>query len=125
MILDSIGDVNPIEYGGGVVVDHGHGPQIEYTHGLDFDGADPAAMVVYQVPVEDDVFGWHDWADIKGIASFVDSTPAELRAAGKSLQLMERVWATECIADYHGWVNLDEYPITLSEEELEERWELD
>jgi len=38
-IYDRIGDVDPIEYAGGVVFKTDHGYEIEYTHGLDWEGS--------------------------------------------------------------------------------------
>jgi len=121
--IDTIGDVDPVEYGGGVVFKNEYGPVVEYTHGLDWDGADPNAMEVYRVPVPADVFGDHSWANLKDLADFEGRTTKALRKLGKSRLVMGRVAALEAIASYYGWHELDHYPLTLTADEINARWE--
>lgn len=196
--LGSIGDVNPIEYGGGYVFeDKGQQPWIEYTYGLEdepelsvrnttldtwferdrahvalyvkpeFGPDDKGDLIVewwdedvaqavedgfldprdwhgsafsyaqdmdllaglqpvqvYRIDVEDDVFSYHDWAKIEDIARGLGQDPEELLASGRSHKIMDRAWATETIAAYYGWHELDQYPETFTVAELEKRWKL-
>lgn len=98
---------------------------MEYTHGLETEGETEERMTVYRCDVEDNVFEYHNWADLKSIASCLGSTVGELQSCGTSDKVETRAYATECIASYYGWYELDQYPITLTQKELEERWELE
>lgn len=122
-VLDTIGDINPVEYGGGYVLDSGDGPWIEYFSGLDCE--DTETLQVYRVPVPDHVWDVHDWAtrEMSSMADTVGMDVAELRALGHSLELPDRVYALEVIALTWGWEKLDHYPLHLTEAELLERWE--
>jgi len=121
-IIDTIGDVNPIEHGGGVVVasDEG-GYTIEYTAGTE--ATDGEVLDVFQVNVEAHVFDYHDWVDVTAIANFEGVSEDELLALGVSPHVMGRVAATQAIASYCGWFELDQYPLQVTEAELEDRWE--
>lgn len=121
--IGAIGDVNPVDYGGGVIykVTGNPEPVLEYVHGLD--GGDTSKMMtLYRVEVPDDVFGYHNWVNIESVASAIGADPEELRRAGKSKKLMDRVWAIEAIASTHGWHELDHYPFDMTEAELRRRW---
>lgn len=121
-IIDTIGDVNPIEHGGGVVVEEEDGGYtIEYTHGTEATSGD--ILDVFQVRVEDHVFNYHDWVDVTSIADSEGMSKDELLELGVSPHVMGRVAATQAIAGYCGWYELDQYPFQLTEKELEERWE--
>jgi len=131
--ITSVGDVNPIEYGGGFVYSEDGNRWIEYTSGVEDvedapmegdPGYEDIKLTVYLVAVEDDVFGWHSWAKIADIARTSGYAKQDLKAAGKSSKLRDRVWATEAIAGMWGWYELDNYPITLTVAELGERWKL-
>lgn len=60
--------------------------------------------------------------DLAAIAATNGTTEQELRDALCSDDVNARVWAYESIAGYHGNHNFDSYPLTLSNEELDERW---
>lgn len=135
-VIGHIGDVNAIEYGGGPVLrnlEDGH-ILIEYTYGMEGEedspmdgdeGYEDFVLTVYRVEVEDDVFDYHDWCDVDSVASTIGADPEELEEAGRSPNVMDRVWATEAIASNWGWEELDHYPVTFTVAELEEQpgWE--
>jgi len=134
-IHGTVGDADPIEWGGGVVFRVTEGRDyagrkmkpyyvVEYTDGLDWEGADPERMEVYRVPVEPDFFGWNDWVDVDDVADSIGIDAAALARLGRSRTVMDRVEALIAVAGYYGWHELDSYPLTLSSDEIEERWEL-
>lgn len=123
-IVGRIGDDDPVEYGGGVIMKNKNRYTLEHTYGLDWEGSDPENMPVYRVPIKDDVFAYHDWADVEGISSALGEDPEELIRLGKSKTLRVRALVTEWIASYYGWDTLDAYPIYLTSEEIDERWSL-
>lgn len=71
------------------------------------------------------VHRYDEWfhSDLSGVASSCGSTLAELRTALCSEDAKERAWAYEAIAGHHGYVNFDQYPLTMTKKELDERWE--
>jgi hypothetical protein len=120
--IGSIGDVNPIEYGGGVVFDTEYGPIIEYTYGLEDESDDANEMDVYQVSVARSVWDDLNWAYEMEIAEVTGIQLRKLVKMGKSKDVMDRVAAYEAAASVYGWHELDQYPVKLTAKELEQRW---
>lgn len=65
---------------------------------------------------------WFD-RDLARVADSIGSKVADLRTALCSDGTNDRAWAYEAIGGYHGFVNLDSDPLTLTESELDARWE--
>ncbi len=137
--IGSIGDVNPIDYGGGFIFSAPEqgGPWIEYFDGLeayvdvigqaDADDIPDFEVVIYRVDLHRDgkeFLSWYDWVDWEDVASStgVDveeyTTPSRLRTA------QARALAIQDAAGYYGWHELDTYPLDLTLAELQERWGL-
>jgi hypothetical protein len=130
--LGSVGDVNPIDYGGGHLfsVPGGGGPHLEYFEGLDSDERaerlsydddadekiDKLKVLLYRVDLGEDAkdflsdHDWVDWADVArstgGDAS--DYEPGKLRTA------QARARALQDAAGYHGWHEFDRSTTTHS-----------
>lgn len=139
-VLGSVGDVNPLDYGGGIVFIHAQTgkPEIEWTEGLDglarqVDADDPRkikkiALTVYRVPVPDDVVDYYDWADWKSIANQYEGpngtrlTRKAMEIRGQSNDPMQRAHIVIDLAQYEGWHNLDSEPAHIEYGELERAW---
>jgi hypothetical protein len=121
--VGSVGDVNPVDYGGGFVYKLPGDPEpyIEYVHGLD-GGDTEGRMTLYRDSIPADVFAHYNWAKVEEIARYIGADPDELRRLGASRKVMDRAYAVEAIASYHGWHELDQYPLELTEKELRRRW---
>ena len=74
---------------------------------------------VYRRDVPDDIWKEFDWAEPDAVMSFVDGDAAD----GTDPDPMTRAHLITNIGDYHGWRNIDDYPLTLSLHELRLRWE--
>ena len=125
-IVGRIGDVNPTEYGGGVIFSDGKLRWLEYTHGresMSWDDPEVEELEVYQVDIEDDVLDDHDWVDLVNLSGYTGLDEEELLEQAKGT-LAERAQLLSDIASYYGWHELDSYPITFGAVELEERWRL-
>lgn len=134
--LGSIGDVNPIDYGGGYIFStpESGGPHLEYFEGLDSDERasrlfdddeiDALKVELYRVDLgkdAEDFLSDHDWIDWKDIARTTGQDISEY-APGKLRSAHARARAAEDAASYHGWANFDSYPLQLTVGELKERW---
>jgi hypothetical protein len=127
-ILGTVGDVNPVEYGGGYIVQEGDDePRIEYFHGLDTDEPDEdGKFKVYYATVEADVFDWCNWVsldDQERFAKGVGVSIEEYRLQARSSNVAERARIIEDIAGHWGWYTLDNYPALFTEAELRARWD--
>ena len=125
-VLGNVGDVNPVEHGGGVIVQDGDDePRIEYFYGLDTDEPDEnGKFKVYYATVEPDVFGWHNWVSLDNqeeLAEEAGVSIEEYRLQGRSSNVVERARIIEDIAGRWGWYELDYYPAMFTEVELRER----
>ena len=136
-VVTTVGDVNPIEYGGGYLflckVSGQSNYVVEYTHGTENEPAaeglseyEPAysrvPLVLYRVDLPENVWEWHSWADPNDVATSIDADPAELRRAGSSPDPRERLYALEAIAGHWGWNELDHYPLSMTVSDLRKRW---
>lgn len=67
---------------------------------------------------------YEEWfmKNLTGVADSVGMSKKELVDALLSADVPQRAMAYESIGGYHGYSNLDQYPLELSEEELDERW---
>mgnify|MGYP001586861803 FL=1 len=122
-----IGDVTPIEYGGGYVFKGDDGIWIEYTNGLgDFDGDESALesyrVEVYRVKVADDVFFDLDWMNWDNLAFSMGRKVKELESESLSDNPVTRAMLYWDVASHYGWHELDHYPLILTVKELEDRW---
>lgn len=138
-VLGSVGDVNPIEYGGGYILrnDADDRPCLEY-----FDGLESVVTKAWDVDIDDtaqtdkikirlynadlETSGERfmsdlDWVDWSGIASYT-GTPIEHYTASVLDDLRTRAQAACDVASFHGWENLDSYPLELTLTELIARW---
>ena len=133
-----IGDVNPIEYGGGYVFKaDNETPRLEYVHGLDethpkawdldlddLAQTDRATCTLYRVDLGgngQDFLDWHDWIDWKEISDFTSQELADYSASALD-DIGARAQAVQDAAAYHGWINFDQYPLQLTLTELIARW---
>jgi hypothetical protein len=137
-ILDRIGDVNALEYGGGFIYDSGYGPHLEYTYGLetetadtDFSDVDPGdeeakeiEIPIYTVDLEKNAFAFmrsFDWVDWGDVADFIGMDKNELRAAANTVA--GRASMIEAAAGYHGWGEFDHDPDMRNVYALNEQWD--
>lgn len=138
--LGSVGDVNPIDYGGGYIFSspESGGPHLEYFEGLDSDERaqrlsydDEAEEKIDKLKVElfrvdlgkdaKDFLSDHDWVDWDEIADSVGSDGSAYEP-GKLRTAQARALAVQDAAGYHGWNNFDSYPLGLTVGELKKRW---
>lgn len=60
--------------------------------------------------------------DLEAVAESCGTTLTKLRQCFCSEDPLERAFAWCCVGDYHGFENLDSYPLHLTEAELEARY---
>jgi hypothetical protein len=150
--IAQLGDVNPIDHGGyfiyrditGVYPEEGEilepppedsedGQFTIYRFSLDRCKVvwDDNPFAVYLVPDGYNPENWQhalmsydEWFhdDLASVAESEGSTLAHLREEFCSPDPLARARAYESIGRYHGWENLDSYPLTLSREEVEKRY---
>ena len=144
-LIANLGDVNPIDHGGYFIFedetriytheaelllepsdDDPEGPYEVYRFSLDrckmkhgylvsfeFDKTWPHALSQYE-----------QWfaKDLVEVASFIGSTEEGLQDQLCSVDPIDRACAYRAIGDYHGFANLDSYPLCLTRFEVEERY---
>jgi hypothetical protein len=133
--IGSIGDVNPIEYGGGYIFsDPGAGgPWVEYYYGMEQElpdvQEDPEDVpnlpaLLYRVDLHRDArefLSWYNWVDWDAVADSVGQDedayrPSRLKTA------RDRALAVSDAAGYYSWAQFDQYPLQLTLGELMARW---
>jgi len=132
-VVGTLGDVNPLQYGGGVIFVRrktlssptGQSPWIEFvgeSRGEDED--EDSNRTVYRVDIPSDVAEAYDWIDWAQLARYPGTTEDELIEQARSRDVSTRARLIELIGDYYGWRSLDDHPMELTGRELEERWGL-
>jgi len=122
--VGTIGDAHFLDYGGGPVYPDGHGGyMLEHVDEPADDGpafdSPRARWTVYRVDLAPRGIDWVKWADVADSASM---TAMELKRLAASKDPMKRAYAFETVAGYYGWYELDQYPMTLTRAEVEERY---
>jgi hypothetical protein len=144
-LIANLGDVNPIEYGGYFVYRDETGTYTEEAELLlePPEDATEERWTVYRVPLDrcklirgylvsakykadwpHPLPSYDEWfhKDLEGVADSMDWDIDELREAFCSADPLKRAEAYRAVGDYHGWENLDSYPLTLTREEVETRY---
>jgi len=121
-IYSTFGDVNPIEYGGGVVVREENGSLVTwYTEGLEAYDNTKKHIHVYRYDVSD-IPAWPDYGAIADACdSDVARKVAEAIAVGNEpidLTDDELIDLHQDIVSYWGANELDQYPVTFTRKEL-------
>lgn len=115
-IIGTIGDVNPLDYGGGFVYrDDDGGHSIEWYEPED-DTNEDCAILVYRFPIDG---GAESWMDLASVASSADH--ASIAEDFKSDNPVVRAYAFWSVAGHYGWHNLDSDPLRLTRAEAEAR----
>lgn len=137
----TVGDVNPIDHGGGFILfAPGQSPWIEFTHGISDDDREipdewiedgepnqaflAQQVTVYRVDLEtcgEALLSSLDWCDLSEVErscgyAGTDNPYGNLRA------LRQRARLVEDVAGYYGWHELDDDPLVMTLGELRERW---
>ncbi len=123
--VGNVGDVSWPEYDGGpVFVDQTgvYPPELEYveTPAEEADFEDPKARwTVWRVVLDK---GVPDWGELDAVADSTGMDPDDLRAAFESDDPMERASAYVDWAGHYGWIEFDQYPLTLTCAEVNKRY---
>jgi len=139
--IDNLGDVSPIEYGGYFIFEDETGvyeaeaeywdadertayrfelERLEYVGGLLL----PKTIYDKQPHLSHPIGRYEVWfaKDIDAIASTCGDDPQELRRWFCSADVLDRARAYRDLGYYHGFNELDNYPIVLRKKEAEERY---
>lgn len=95
------------------------------TSSDDDDDARPSVKVtLWRYSLPDDVWHEHDWAvkHIPRMASNVGMDPEYLEDLGTSENPSRRSEAIQFIGNYHGWDNIDGYPLRTTAGAMRTRW---
>ena len=112
-----IGDMNPIEHIGGVVLDRGQGPEVIYFMAWDCSGEE--RVTVYSLMVADDVTEELSFADWDKVAQCCGYEKDKLVEKGRSENILARASVYETFGAYYGMSELDCYPREMTLEEAE------
>jgi hypothetical protein len=116
-ILGTIGDVNPVDHGGGVIIDAGYGPQLVWYQDT---GRDDGTVNVFRVFIADNIEADLDWVDWDALDSYTSVHPDEIDGRfSASATPAQRAQIYADAGSYHGWANLDNYPVTMTLAEAE------
>lgn len=141
-LVGTIGDRNPVEYGGGYVFRDKTGvydPEVEWIEPMPsapYRGSG-SGVTVYRVPMERHTYvdgilsdnSYHPdkavWYanDLDAVCRYCDCDRDELIGNLCGDDPVARAWAYETLANYHGWYEFDHYPLTLTADEAEKRYE--
>lgn len=115
------------EFNGDALFRTKHGIQGEHWESTDDEDNDNGArsrVTLWRYSLPDAVFSEHNWArkDAAAIAKTHGQTLSSLIAASTSRNPAERQQALEMIAGYHGWTNIDGYPLETTAGGMRRRW---
>ena len=133
--VGAVGDVNPIDYDGGIVLEDSTGvyaPEVEYYERES--DADNSKIRVYRFSADKCTFEGGILSDnpyhkdhAVWFADSIASIAAQYDRGVDFISMlcsddtMKRAWAWVEVAIYHGFEELDSYPLTLTVKEAEKR----
>ena len=117
-----IGDMNPIDHGGGVVFQNGEdqSPEVLYFSGWHDD--EGPRVTVSTFCVEDNVLEDLNWVDWDSVASCIGMDVAELKGYAVSDNVLARAQVYESVAGHSGFGELDSQPRELTLEQAEKEY---
>lgn len=151
-LAGTVGDINPIDYSGGFIYTDETGvypPELEWIESEDQHKAEPSNWTVYRILLErcamvkiDSAFrlitgtyepSWPhpieryiEWFDesIRDVSNTCGIAIADLESMLCSNDPQELAQGYLSLAQYHGWVNFDGYPLKFTDrQELESRYQ--
>src|SRR5574341_164957 len=132
--IGSIGDRNPIEYGGGYIftASGSGGPWVEYFDGLETVAPDAdededldLEVIIYRVDLHEDgkrFLSWYDWVDWNDVARSAGQDVEDYTSPSNLRTAQARALAIQDAAGYYGWHEFDQYPLQLTLGKLKQRW---
>lgn len=115
--IGRVGDVNPIEYEGGIVYRHKGVSCVEYYVPSPED-SQTQDIEVYEFEIED-----HDWIEWHYVnkSCGCDYGPETFENLNERARILDAANALISAGFYYGMRNLDDYPLTLTPREAERR----
>jgi hypothetical protein len=133
--IGSIGDVNPIEYGGGPILtaSGSGGPWVEYFDGLESVAPDAdededldLEVMIYRVDLHEDAkrfLSWYNWVEWEKVASSTGQDAEDYTNLTNLRTAQGRALAIQDAAGYYGWHEFDQDPLQLTLGKLKQRWD--
>jgi hypothetical protein len=131
-VAGNLGDKNPFDYGGLIVFDvWQREPEHQYVAAefwFEPEEGKGDHYEVYRFNVEPDVLKDLDWiasSDTGNWDVIAENAGIErhvIERMAVSNDPLERAQVYRMVGDYHGWENIDSYPVALTREEIEVRW---
>lgn len=114
-----IGDMNPIEHGGGVVFDRGHGPEMLYFQ--DWAGEEGPRVSVYEFTIAENVIEELTWVEWESVASCIGMDVKELKEHAVSENVLARASVYQAVGAHSGFREFDWQPqeLTMNQAEVE------
>lgn len=118
-----IGDLSPIEHGGGIVFEGDFGPELIYFQPW-ADGGQKYVSV-YTTTVDDDLLeDYHWWSSAwERVAEFSGLRTEELREFAGSEDPLVRAQVLELLAQDYGWSEFDDSPEEMTLEGAQAKYE--
>ena len=128
--LHSLGDVNPIEHGGGYIIRRSEKgkPARVFLEYVEWDGEDDNARgSLYQVhiPKRGEVWKFLSWVQEgprRDLAKWYGDEITQAAFVAGTGNVRFRANILMDVANYYGWANLDDYPVRVTRAELKKRW---
>ena len=118
-VICKVGDVNPFNHGGGVVVEDDEGLWLYWWRGREEteEGHENSEFMVYIVEIPDDPDEEYDWAVDEWFLSFIGEEEGErdMSTIGRAQRLLD-------LAHYYGWHNLNPWEKQISGARLMKRF---
>lgn len=113
-VVGHVGDVNWPAYDGGPILRTNDGYMLEYVLSPESNGTHK--YMIFRTRLDREPIP--SWINVRDVANFSGMSPSVLRQWWRSRDVRRRAAARETVASYHGWENLDQYPLNLTKREV-------
>ena len=120
--VGQIGDVNFLDHSGGPVYKTESGYRVDYVEPPSDDDdfeSKKARWTIYSVDLES---GMADWADLEAVSDSSGVPLVTLKRRLQSDNYRELAHALMDVTGHYGWYEFDQYPLSLTRKEVEERY---
>lgn len=125
VVHGTIGDVNALDYGGGIVYEVREDGELfsqlrlAYFEPVD-ENDEESDVMVYRCDVPDNVMEEFDWVKRPDVSKTCDVPCDEMTEQSTSANIMARARLIETISMHWDWREIDDYPERYTREEVED-----
>lgn len=119
--MERVGNADAVRHGGGIITTVSLGSFLEYTDGAE---GEPSELEVFRALIENDILHQYNiiTTEAADLCEFLGRSLPDWLLSARSPDPIVRANCVIDVGTFFGWDNVDEEPLVLSPEEIQQRW---